>query len=119
MREAIFLIIVDLLSCRVIDFWDSVSGTARSIKSIDLNSTYYQDIGNLSSKVLGYVKTLANWSGTQNWAGVRINPGQVQMREVLLALPPNPTSAQLAALQQLQQTALNTYNVILTLVTVR
>ena len=100
-----------------IDFWDDVTGTARSIKSIDLNAATYQNINNLTNKVQGYINSLVNWPGTQNWNNVRILSGQVQVKEVLLAIPPNPTAAQLAALQQLQQSALNNH-VVLSLVTI-
>jgi hypothetical protein len=94
-----------------------LNGIATSIKSIDLMAKSYQNIATLTRTVQGYVNTLANWQGAR-WGGVTIDASQIVGREVILAIPPNASAAQLQALQQLQQWALN-QGVTLTLVTVK
>ncbi len=81
-----------------------VNGVATSIKSLDLRAASYQDISTLTSTVQRYVNTLANWQGA-TWRGVRINAAQITGRELLLAIPPGATQAQMEALQQVQQWA--------------
>ena len=80
------------------------NGVATSIKSIDLGAETYRDIGNLTSKVQGYVNDLANWQGSQ-WPSSPILSTQISGRELLLAIPQGATVDQLAALQALQQWA--------------
>ena len=80
------------------------NGIATSIKSIDLGAASYQNIGTLTSKVTGYINTLANWQGAR-WGDTAIRASQITGRELLLAIPPGATEAQMAALQQLQQWA--------------
>ncbi|NUM46266.1 MAG: hypothetical protein HUU38_16305 [Anaerolineales bacterium] len=101
----------------VIDYWNNVTGLARSIKSIDLGAQTYQSISRLTSTVQGYINTLANWSGNQSWAGVDIYSTQVTTRELLLAIPTGATQAQLDALYQLQASALQ-QGIVLTIVVV-
>jgi RHS repeat-associated protein len=93
------------------------NGIAASIKSIDLMARSYQNISQLTRTVQGYVNTLANWQGAR-WGGVTIQANQITGRELILAIPPNASQAQLQALQQLQQWALN-QGVTLTLTTVK
>ncbi|MFO3795961.1 MAG: hypothetical protein ACK8QZ_01575, partial [Anaerolineales bacterium] len=92
------------------------NGVATSIKSIDLSAASYQNINTLSSVVRGYINTLANWQGTY-WGGFEVNASDIVAREVLLAIPPGATEAQMAALQQLQQWA-TTVGVTLNIVVV-
>jgi filamentous hemagglutinin len=80
------------------------NGVATSIKSMDLGAASYQNISTLTSKVTGYVNTLANWQGTR-WGGFVVEASDIVAREVLLAVPPGATEAQMTALQQLQQWA--------------
>ena len=87
----------------VIDRFDN--GMATSIKSIDLRATSYQNIGQLTSTVKGYVSKLANWQGVYRWGSTSIAPAEITARELLLAIPQGATQTQLAALQQLQQWA--------------
>ncbi len=84
-----------------------VNGVATSIKSIDLNAASYQNIGNLTRTVNGYIETMSRYQGQPTlWGGVRILPNQITGRAVDLAIPASGvTQAQLAALQALQQTA--------------
>ena len=77
------------------------NGLATSIKSLDLGAKSYQNITTLTRTVEGYVNKLANWQGA-NWGGVRIDPQMIQGGELLLAIPPNASQAQMISLQQLQ-----------------
>jgi len=99
----------------VIDRFEN--GVATSIKSINLNSSSYQNVDTLQNTVRGYVTTLANWQGA-NWAGYEVRAGQIQGREVLLAIPPGASEAQMNVLQQLQKWA-TTVGVTLNTVTVK
>ncbi len=91
-----------------IDKFDFRTGTATSIKSLDLSLKSYQNISTLTREVRGYIDKLANWQGqTSSWAGVRILPNQVTSKVLELAIPPNASQAQLNALRQLQQYASN------------
>jgi RHS repeat-associated protein len=101
----------------VIDYWNKATGLVRSIKSINLQAATYQTISRLIGTVQGYINTLANWSGNQNWAGVKIQSGEIATRELLLAIPLGATQEQLNALYQLQHSALE-QGIILTLVTI-
>lgn len=88
----------------VIDRWQN--GIATSIKSIDLMAKSYQNINTLTRTVQGYINTLANWQGA-TWGNITIQANQIVGRELILAIPPNASAAQIQALQQLQQSALN------------
>ena len=83
----------------VIDKWNN--GIATSIKSIDLTANSYQNISTLTNKVQSYVTAIANWQGVR-WGGVSITSDQIISRELLLAIPPTASQAQLAALSQIQ-----------------
>jgi len=93
-----------------------VNGVATSIKSIDLRAASYQNIGTLTRTVQGYVTTLANWQGAR-WGEFQVEAADIVGREVLLAIPPGASQAQMAALQQLQQWA-TTIGVTLNIVVV-
>jgi hypothetical protein len=91
-----------------------VSGVATSIKSLNLTAPTYQNIGALTSRVQGYINTIANFQGTR-----QIPPTMITGRELILAVPSGAgTPAQWAALQALQQYAAN-LGVTLTIVQVR
>src|SRR5690606_24931579 len=81
------------------------NGVATSIKSLDLGAKSYENINTLTTRVRGYVNTLANWPGVPAWGGVSISPNSITAREVLLAIPPGASQAQQNALLQLQQWA--------------
>ena len=81
------------------------NGVATSIKSIDLGVKSYQNIGQLTGTVKGYVNALADWQGVRQWGGISIENSKIIARDLLLAIPQGATQAQLAALQQLQQWA--------------
>jgi RHS repeat-associated protein len=80
------------------------NGVATSIKSIDLGAKTYQNIGALTSEVQGYVGKVANFNGAR-WGGAEITG--ITGRQLILAIPPNATAQQMAALQQLQAWAAN------------
>ncbi len=81
-----------------------VNGVATSIKSVDLAASTYQNLNTLANTVQGYVTKLANWQGA-SWGGFTIHAAEITGRELLLAVPPNASQAQLAILQQVQQWA--------------
>jgi RHS repeat-associated protein len=90
------------------------NGLATSIKSIDLAAKTYQNIGRLTSTVQGYINQLYNFNGA-SFAGTDITV--VTGRQLILAIPPNATAQQLAALQQLQaQAAQQGINLVLQVV---
>ena len=103
----------------IIDFWDDLSGIARSIKSIDLNATTYQNVNNLTNKITGYANTLANWSGNQLWNGVKITNSSIAAKELSVAIPPYVSAQQMQVLQQLQTTIYNQKGVVLIFVTIK
>ena len=65
-----------------------------------------QDIGALTSKVQGYVTSVANFKGAY-YGGFRLTADMITGRGLILAIPPNATAEQMAALQQLQTWAAN------------
>jgi RHS repeat-associated protein len=85
-----------------IDIFDD--GVATSIKSLDLKAKTYQNTNRLERTVQGYVNKLANWQGAR-WAGVNIQSVDIAQRQLLLAIPPGATEAQVTALQGLQNWA--------------
>ncbi len=93
------------------------NGIATSIKSINLGAQTYQDIGALTSRVQGYVTKLANFNGA-SYGGFDITANMITGRALLLAIPPNASAQQMAALQQLQAWA-TTQGVTLTLQVVK
>ena len=76
----------------VIDVFDATSGTATSIKSIDLGAATYQNVGALTSKLNGYVDSVAGFNGA-SWAGTDINAAQITTRQLQLAIPEGGASA--------------------------
>jgi hypothetical protein len=55
----------------------------------------------LTQTLEGYATQLANWQSA-NWGGTRIDPQIIQGRELLLAILPNASQAQMTILQQIQ-----------------
>ena len=82
------------------------NGIATSIKSIDLGAKTYQNIGTLTLQVQEYVTKVANFNGAR-WGGTEITTNMITGRQLILAIPPNATAQQMAALQQLQTWATN------------
>ncbi len=79
------------------------NGTATSIKSIDLTASSYQSAGRLTSRLNGYVDSVAGFDGAV-FDGVRVAPGATTTRELVVAIQPGvASSAQQAALTQVVQ----------------
>jgi RHS repeat-associated protein len=76
---------------RVIDRFDN--GVATSIKSIDLSAATYKNPQALSTRLSGYVDSLAGWTGqTTPYGGMVIQPGQVTAKTLQVAVPPGSMS---------------------------
>ena len=82
------------------------NGIATSIKSIDLGTKTYQNIGALTSRVQGYIDELAGFTG-DSYGGVTIYNAMIRGRELILAIPRNASTEQMTALQQLAADAVN------------
>ena len=73
-------------SFRVIDQFDYHTGTATSIKSINLNAPTYQNASSLTSTVNGYVDSVAGFNGA-DFGGVRIEQSDITAKQLNLAIP--------------------------------
>jgi hypothetical protein len=69
-----------------IDTWDAATGTANSIKSVDLNAPTYQSATALSRTLNKYVDSVAEFQG-RNWGGLNITSGMIQARSLTVAIP--------------------------------
>lgn len=87
-----------------IDAWDVATGVATSIKSIDLGKVTYQDMGKLERVVRGYIDKVSGFNGTQ-FDGVRIKPGQLNERQLLLVVPEGMTPEQQKILEKMAEYA--------------
>ena len=97
---------------------DWENSVVTSIKSLDLGAKTYQNLSTLARTVQGYIDKLANFRGVPTgWGKAVIRSTDITARELLLAIPPGATEAQLAVLQRLQQQA-SDVDVILLIVTV-
>lgn len=65
----------------VIDNFDSETGTATSLKTIDLNAESYQNTDHLHAKVNEYTDKLSEFKGA-TWAGYEV-PGEAIKKKVL------------------------------------
>lgn len=83
----------------VIDRFDSATGVATSIKSIDLNAATYQNAAALTSRLNSYVNSVAGFNGA-HFADVPINAADITARQLQLAIPSGSISA-------VQQAAIN------------
>jgi hypothetical protein len=86
----------------VIDGYDAATGTAISIKSIDLNSKTYQNLAALESRLLGYVRKLRDFV-RESQGGIDIgNPTRtpVNFKELVLAVSRQPTVAEQAIINK-------------------
>ena len=82
------------------------NGIATSIKSIDLGTKTYQNIGALTARVQGYINELAGFTG-DSYGGVTIYNAMIRGRELILAIPRNASTDQMKALQKLAADAVN------------
>ncbi len=77
------------------------NGVATSIKSIDLNASTYQSASSLNRLLTGYIDDVAAYVGTgsQGFAGVVINKGDIASRSLTVALPSSGSGVQQGVLQ--------------------
>jgi hypothetical protein len=68
------------------------NGVATSIKSIDLNAATYQNVGSLTTKLNGYVDSVAGFNGA-TLGTVEIKASQITARQLQLAVPSGSASA--------------------------
>lgn len=77
------------------------NGVATSIKSIDLNASSYQNAAALTSKITGYIDSVAGFlqDGAAKQVGSTVvRAEEITARELDLAIPPGASPSQLAAL---------------------
>lgn len=77
-----------------------ISGTATSIKSLDLNAASYQNLTTLNRTLTKYIDSVAGFSG-RTWAGASVSG--VSSRTLDLAVPDVGSWAQQAILSQANQ----------------
>jgi RHS repeat-associated protein len=77
------------------------NGVASSIKSLDLNAASYQNLSAIESRGMGYIDKVSQFQG-DSLGAFRIDAAAVQARQLILAVPPTASSAQMAVLQNLQ-----------------
>ncbi len=76
------------------------NGTAASIKSLNLDETYYHNTTNLQNKLKGYIRKLQEFSGGKS-GSVTIDGSQILRKELILVVPETEISAtQLQTLNQ-------------------
>ncbi len=78
-------------SCPTIDIWDADTGTATSIKSLNLEAKTYQSGTALSRTLNGYVDKAAGFNGAR-WGGLNIEASMIQARGLIVAIPDAPIS---------------------------
>lgn len=87
-----------------IDKWDFVTGTATSIKSVDLTAASYQSASRLTSLMQKYIDKAAKFDGA-NWGGVRIEPVEIITRQLEVSIPRGATAAQETVLSEMAEYA--------------
>jgi RHS repeat-associated protein len=80
------------------------NGIITSIKSINLNAVTYQNLTTLSRTVTGYVNSVINFAG-RSWGNFNVATSDIIGRELILAIPPGASQAQLQLLQNIQSWA--------------
>lgn len=73
---------------KTIDVWDDVSGTATSVKSMDLRAPTYGNDSAVRSTLTGYVDKMADYEGGRR-GGVVVDEFLIQRRELLVVVPPD------------------------------
>jgi hypothetical protein len=74
-----------------IDIWNADTGTAASIKSLNLEAKTYQSGNALSRTLHGYVDKAAGFNGAR-WGGLNIEASMIQARLLIVAVPDAPIS---------------------------
>jgi len=88
---------------RTIDRWDNVTGTAASIKSMDLNAVTYQTPSRMSYQIKDYIDSVAGYTGTTRLGHghLVINPHEINFRVLDLVVPNNGSAAQQQVINQM------------------
>lgn len=91
---------------RTIDSWEKSTGTARSIKSVNLGDKTYQDPSKLASKLRSYLNDVANFKGatgmTRDGKPLSISRSDIKRRVLEVVVPNKPSSAQQAAIDSVK-----------------
>jgi len=69
------------------DFWQGATGTALSVKSMDLSLARYSSFGGIYSKATGYVDSAASFTGPVLRGGFRLGANMIQERVVSIIVP--------------------------------
>lgn len=82
-------------------------GVFTSMKTVDLNAKTYQDMEKLEKRLESCLDKLQTWQGQwKEWAGVAINPSQVQEKVLQIGIPNGSmTPEQAAVFEKLGQKA--------------
>jgi len=83
-----------------IDKWDSLTGVATSIKSIDLAAPSYQGAGRLTSLLQKYIDKVAGFKGDV-WMKSRVDEYDIAVRQLEIAIPRAATPEQQLVLAQM------------------
>jgi filamentous hemagglutinin family protein len=70
----------------VIDDFNFDTGVVTSLKSLDLGAATYQNPSILTTKLNGYIDSVANFSGAK-WGGINIDASDITGRQLQLAVP--------------------------------
>lgn len=77
---------------KTIDIWDSTSGTATSLKSMDLRAPSYASDARVESTLRGYVDSMTDYRGGRSGEFV-INRLDIEHRSLVVAVPPDSLHA--------------------------
>lgn len=92
---------------RTIDSWSPATGTARSIKSIDLESKTYQNPKKLGAKLRSYPKDIADFKGATGYDRhgnpISISRSDIKRKELEIAIPGKSTKDQQASINKITQ----------------
>ncbi|QKE82876.1 putative T7SS-secreted protein [Arthrobacter sp. NEB 688] len=90
---------------KTIDIWDERSGSATSVKSMDLRAPTYSSDASVRSTLKGYVDSMADFEGARR-GEVRITRFDVTSRNLLVVIPPQAsTPAHHAIVESMQEYA--------------
>ncbi|AEE52882.1 hypothetical protein Halhy_5056 [Haliscomenobacter hydrossis DSM 1100] len=92
----------------VIDGYDAATGTAISIKSIDLNAKTYQNLAALENRLMDYFRKLRDFTREQRGLIDIGDPLRtpINFKELVLAVPRQPTAAEQAIINKVINSAM-------------
>lgn len=82
----------------VISSFDSITGRAMMIKSMDLTADSYQNKAELEKTINDYIKKLVKFDGQEKpWGekGIIIRKSEIKTRELVLVIPKNPVKPEI------------------------